>query len=111
MIFMPRGRPIKSLVRQNIVEMLFFLEKAYGYDIYKNYLELFPRTTLRNVYYHLKKGLDLKEFEVERIEKESGNYSWGSEAEKVYYKLGPNANPKISRRVKKFFDEKKPNLS
>jgi hypothetical protein len=101
---MPRGRPIKSLVREHIIEILYFLEKAYGYDIYKHYIELFPKTTMRNVYYHLKKGLALKELEIDSIEKEKGDYSWGSEVEKVYYKIGPNANPKVESRVKKYFE-------
>ena len=102
---MPRRRPIKSQVREHIIEILHFLGKAYGYEIYKHYIELFPKTTMRNVYYHLKKGLALKELEIDRIEKEQGNYSWGSEVEKIYYKLGPNANPKVEVRVKKYFEK------
>jgi DNA-binding transcriptional ArsR family regulator len=104
---MARGRPIKSLVRENIIEILYFLKKAYGYEIYKHYIEIFPKTTMRNIYYHLRKGLAIKEFEIERIEREKGNYSWGPEAEKTYYKLGPNANPKIDSKVKKYFEKKK----
>jgi hypothetical protein len=104
---MPRGRPIKSEVRANIIEILYFLKRAYGYDIYKTYIEIFPKTTMRNVYYHLKKGLSLKEFAIDKIEKEKGNYSWGSMAEKIYYKLGPNAHPKVDKRVKEFLDKKK----
>ena len=104
---MPKGRPVKSKVRDNIIELLYFLGNAYGYDIYKTYIKLFPRTTMRNVYYHLKKGLALKEFEIEKIEKEKGDYSWGKEAEKVYYKLGPNANPRVDKRIKNFLEKKK----
>ncbi len=103
---MPRGRPIKSIVRENLIELLYFLKEAYGYDIYKTYIEIFPRTTMRNIYYHLKKGLELKEFEIGRIEKEQGEYSWGTMAEKTYYKLGSNASPKIDKRVKKYFEKR-----
>ena len=106
---MPRGRPINSEVRNNIIEILYFLGKAYGYDIYKHYIELFPKTTMRNIYYHLKKGVSLEELKVEKIQKEEGNYSWGTTAEKIYYKLGPNANPKINEKVKEYLDKKKEN--
>lgn len=98
-----RGRPVSSVIRQNITEILFFLGKGYGYDIYKTYTAIFPKVTLRSIYYHLRKGIDLGEFEVEKIEKEKGNYSWGEIAEKIYYKLGKNAAPKGDRRVKDFF--------
>ena len=50
---MPKGRPVKSKVRDNIVELLYFLKYAYGYDIYKNYIKIFPRTTIINIYYLL----------------------------------------------------------
>ncbi|MBW2971587.1 hypothetical protein KY359_00995 [Candidatus Woesearchaeota archaeon] len=51
-----RGRPVKSAIRQNIVEILYFMGEGYAYDVYKQYLELFPAVTMRSVYYHLKKG-------------------------------------------------------
>jgi hypothetical protein len=60
---------------------------------------------MRSIYYHLRKGLAIKEFEIEKIKKESGNYSWGGEAEKIYYRLGPAAQPKQDKRVKKFFEK------
>ncbi len=104
---MSKGRPVKSKVRDNIVELLYFLKHAYGYDIYKRYIEIFPRTTMRNIYYHLKKGLALNEFAIEKIEKEKGEYSWGGEAEKIYYKLGPNANPRIDKRIKNSLEREK----
>ena len=80
--------------------------KGYGYDIYKAYINLFPKVTMRSIYYHLKKGVALGEFKVDKIQKESGNYSWGSEAEKVYYILGDKAQPKINKKVKSYFDKK-----
>jgi len=101
---MKRGRPVGSNVRQNIVEILHFLGSAHGYHLYKVYVQIFPKITLRGVYYHLKKGIELGEFEVDEVQKETGNYSWGSEAEKIYYKLGKNAKPKIDPRVKIFLE-------
>jgi hypothetical protein len=33
---MRKGRPIKSEIRQNMVEILKDVKKAYGYEIYKH---------------------------------------------------------------------------
>lgn len=102
---MKRGRPIGSAIRQNIVELLHHMGKAHGYNIYKNYSKIFPKATMRVIYYHLKKGLELEEFKVERVEREKGDYSWGSEAERIYYALGPNAKPAVVERVRDFFSK------
>jgi len=102
---MPRGRPPTSEIRQNIIDILFFLKKGYGYDIYKIYIAIFPIVTLRSIYYHLKQGTKMEEFKVEKIEKTKGDYSWGQEAEKIYYKLGPNAIPKTNTRVKDYLEK------
>ena len=104
---MPRGRPVKSQIRQNIVEIIYFAGKAYGYNIYKTYKAVYPKVTLRSIYYHLRKGVQLGEFKVEKVEKEKGNYSWGGEAEKVYYSLGPNAKPTADQKVKEHLDRRK----
>jgi len=104
---MKRGRPTKSGIRQNIVEILFYMKKGYGYDIYKEYIEIFPKPTLRVIYYHLKKGATLGEFSVKEIKQVKGDYSWGANAEKIYYELGPNAKPTMNADVKKYFDKKK----
>ncbi|RMF54874.1 hypothetical protein D6745_03880 [Candidatus Woesearchaeota archaeon] len=77
------------------------MKKGYGYDIYKVYTQVFPKVSMRSIYYHLNKGVLLKEFAIEKISKEKGNYSWGSEAEKIYYTLGENARPSCSERVRK----------
>lgn len=103
---MPRGRPIKSDIRQNMVEILFFMKQGYGYEIYKAYIAIFPKVTMRSIYYHLKKGTALGEFKVDKIEKEKGNYSWGGEAEKIYYVLGDNAKPTGNEKAKEYFDKK-----
>ncbi len=102
---MPRGRPVRSQIRQNIVEILFFKKSAYAYEVCKIYKALFPKATMRVIYYHLKKGTMLKEFEVDKIVKEKGDFSWGQEAEKIYYKLGPEAKPKIDEKVKEYLEK------
>ncbi|MFH1212131.1 MAG: hypothetical protein V1659_04355 [Candidatus Woesearchaeota archaeon] len=99
-----RGRPLGSQIRQNIIEILYIAGKTYGYDLYKSYVSVFPKITLRVVYYHLKKGVSLKEFKLEKIESEHGDYSWGDRAEKHYYSLGENAKPSGSERVRKYFE-------
>ncbi len=101
-----RGRPAKSAIRQNIVELLFLMKKGYGYDIYKNYRQIFPEVTMRSIYYHLRKGVNLGEFKVEEIQLEKGDYSWGAEAEKTYYSLGPKASPIGDNKVVDYFNEK-----
>ena len=102
---MPKGRPTKSEIRSNIVEILNVLKAGYGYDIYRHYKTLFSPVTMRSIYYHLKKGTQLGEFRVNGVKKEKGNFSWGSETEKIYYELGPNAQPRGNDRVKKIFEK------
>jgi hypothetical protein len=99
---MTRGRPIKSQIRQNIIEILFYLGKGYGYEISKIYNEIFPQVTQRSIYYHLRKGTQTKEININKIKKESGDFSWGSSVEKIYYELGDNAKPKGETKVKDF---------
>ena len=96
---MARGRPIKSQIRQNIIEILFYLNKGYGYQIAKLYNEIFPEVTQRSIYYHLNKGIQTQEIKVHNIKQEKGQYSWGEIVEKKYYVLGNSANPKGSERV------------
>ena len=105
---MGRGRPPKSQIRQNIIEILYFLREGYGYNIHRIYNKIFPSVTMRVIYYHLKKGLNLGEFKIKKIEKEKGNVSWGSEAEKIYYTLGKEARPTGNLRVKEFLEKNKP---
>ena len=70
---MPRGRPVGSKVRQNIVEILNHAGEMHGYGVYAVYKDTFPKVTMRAIYYHLKKGIATKEFKVTRIKKESGD--------------------------------------
>ncbi len=99
---MPRGRPVRSQVRQNMIEILYFIKRASGYDLYKIYRAIYPQITLRLIYYHLKKGVSLGEFVVDKIEKVSGDFSWGSTSEKIVYTLGPQAKPLLDKRVKEY---------
>jgi len=103
-----RGRPVKSEIRQNMIEILNVIGSAYGYLIHKYYNELFPACTRENIYYNLRKGVKLGEFELAEIKQEKGAYSWGTVVEKKYYKVGPNAVPRGNPRVKEFFDKLKP---
>lgn len=104
---MPRGRPVRSQIRQNIIELLYFISSSSGYDLYKAYVAIYPKVTMRSIYYHLKKGLSLGEFKIDRIQKVQGDYSWGPEAEKTFYALGPNAKPRMDQRVKEYLDSAK----
>jgi hypothetical protein len=104
---MQRGRPVGSDIRQNIVEILYFLKKGYGYELHKIYKEIIAPCTREVIYYHLRQGTKLHEFEVIEIKKEAGNFSWGPSAEKIFYRLGPNAKPSMSKRVKEYFDKRK----
>lgn len=102
---MKRGRPTRSQIRQNIIEILYYLNRGYGYQICKIYNELFPIVTQRSIYYHLKKGIETKEIELQKIEVETGSFSWGDSVEKRYYMLGKSAQPKGEARVKEFLNK------
>lgn len=101
---MPRGRPVRSIIRQRIVEIIYVLQQAYGYEIYKVYKAVYPLVTLRSIYYHLRKGVSTGEVRVKTIQRTEGDYSWGSQAEKVIYELGPHAKPTMDGSVKEYVD-------
>lgn len=103
---MPRGRPTRSQIRQNVVEILYFMKKACGYDIFKVYRDIYPKVTMRSIYYHLRKGIDTGEIKINSVKNVKGDYSWGPEAEKIYYCLGEQAIPRMDNRVKDFLDIK-----
>ncbi|MBR9683348.1 hypothetical protein GOV03_02300 [Candidatus Woesearchaeota archaeon] len=100
-----KGRPCQSEIRQNILEILYFLGKGYGYQISKVYNEIFTKVSQRSIYYHLRKGVDIEELELNKIEQEEGNFSWGRVVEKRYYSLGKNAKPRGELRVKEFLEK------
>ncbi|MBI5398968.1 hypothetical protein HZB03_05890 [Candidatus Woesearchaeota archaeon] len=101
-----RGRPAKSVVRQNIVNILAVLGDGYAYDIAKAYMDLFPRVSSRLIYYHLKKGTDLKEFSAKGTKTEPGEYSWGTSADKNYFGLGPAAAPLKNPAIQEYFEKR-----
>jgi len=78
--------------------------KGYGYQISKIYNTIFAKVSQRSVYYHLRKGADLGELELNKVEHEEGDFSWGKTAEKRYYGLGLKAKPRGELRVKEFLD-------
>ncbi len=96
---MARGRPAGSQIRQNLVNMLHVLGKAYGYELYRLYTGLFAPCTLRVIYYHLHKGVATGEFCLDLVRQEKGRYSWGPLTEKHYYRLGQSARPTADRRL------------
>jgi hypothetical protein len=80
------------------------MKKGYGYDIYKVYKEIFPSCTQKSIYYHLSKGVATGEFKINEIKNETGDFSWGTTVEKIYYELGPNAKPAGLDSVRRFFE-------
>lgn len=99
-----RGRPLGSKIRQNLVEILFYLGKGYGYELHKIYCEIFPECTREVVYYHLKKGVEKEEFKLEEVKIETGLYSWGNTVRKLVYSLGSNSkvlgDPIVEKKLK-----------
>lgn len=88
-----RGRPPKSKRRRKIASILKEIGFSYGYEIYKIYEKVFSSENIRNIYYNLKKGVEEGKFVVVEVRKEVGSFTWGNESERVYYTLGPYANP------------------
>ncbi len=98
---MPRGRPAFSPIRDNLIELIYYSGKGYGYELYKKYIKIFHKTTIRSIYYHLNKGVTLGVFKIDKVEQVKGDYSWGTGVRRVIFSLGPNANPKKDIRVLK----------
>lgn len=96
-----RGRPAKSKIRQRIVNILSYCEPAHGYEVWKIYSSLYPSAARRSIYYHLHRGCELGEIEVADVKNEEGDFSWGEEAEKVYYRLGDEASPEEDPDIEK----------
>jgi hypothetical protein len=86
---MPRGRPLKTDIRERIGLILSQVNFAYGYELFKIYKNVFGEIGLRNLYYNLKKGLQTGEFIIAHIEREPGSFTWGAEAQHIYYGAGP----------------------
>ncbi len=84
-----KGRPAGSFTRENILKIVAALGISYGYEIYKIYREFFGRITLRNVYYNLRKGVELLQLAEVGAQEILGNFTWGRVVERKYYILGP----------------------
>ncbi|MBI4438573.1 hypothetical protein HY640_01420 [Candidatus Woesearchaeota archaeon] len=93
------GRKPGSQIRQNIIELLSSTGEGYGYQIYLAYRQIFPKATMRSIYYQLRKGVQTGEIKIKAIRKIQGNYSWGTEAEKKIYALGEHAKAKGNSKV------------
>ncbi|MFC1454839.1 hypothetical protein ACFLQI_01990 [Candidatus Undinarchaeota archaeon] len=96
---MSRGRPLKSQVRNKIERILDCCGVAYGYEIYKIYKKAYAPTTLRNIYYHLNKGVEEGIFIPVGSEKVSGDYTWGPAVERKNYSLGHNATERADEKL------------
>ena len=101
-----RGRKVGSQIRDNIVELLFFVKEGYGYDLYKKYVKVFGNASMRSVYYNLNKGVELGTFKVKKIEKIKGDYSWGDGVQRTVYELDKGAAPKGDKTIKSKINEK-----
>ncbi len=102
---MKRGRPQGSPVRQNVTDLIAQFGEMHGYDVYRHYIKIFPKVSMRAVYYSLRNGVKKGFFKVAKIEKQTGTYSWGPEAQRVYYALGELAKPAGDARVRKYFED------
>ncbi len=93
MITKRRGRKVGSPIRNNLVELLFYHGEGYGYDLYKKYIRIFGKVTLRSIYYHLSKGAELGVFVAKGTEKVQGDYSWGEHVNRAIFSLGKDSRP------------------
>lgn len=97
-----RGRPTGSRVRDNIVNILYIYEELHGYKIHTVYNELFPEVSRRTIYYHLEKGQETGEITLKKSKVKKGNYSWGDKVRRKYYGVGPKAQPKYDKKIKRY---------
>ncbi len=98
------GRPARSIVRDRLVEMLYISGRLTAYDAHKHYVKLFGEATQRNIYYQLRRGVDMGLFTVADVVEETGDYSWGSTTRKVYFELAAGASPQLNTKVKHYFN-------
>jgi len=103
----PRGRPVGSDIRQRMVDILAVVGQGYGYELHKIYCEIFTPCTREVVYYHLRTGVKLGQFVIEKVVSEEGSYSWGKTVEKTYYRLGPAAQPRAMPSIENYMKERK----
>ncbi len=92
-LFQMRGRPRRSVIRQNMVDMLAQLGSAHGYALWREYCKQYPKVSQRSIYYHLQRGLETGEFRIASVKEEEGDYTWGASAKRTYFALGVRAEP------------------
>ncbi|MBT3408014.1 hypothetical protein HOK68_03555 [Candidatus Woesearchaeota archaeon] len=102
-----RGRPKGSKIRQNVINILYFYSPLTGYDIFKKYIKIYGRVTSRSIYYHLKYGTNIGDFEINKIINEKGNFSWGESSQKIYYNLTGGAIADIDDNIKDYYNNDK----
>jgi len=85
--FAKKGRPERSAIRDNVGKLLREYGPSDGYSLYKIYIETYPKVTMRSIYYHLKKGVELRIFKIKEIVKDRGSHSWGNYSEKIIYEV------------------------
>jgi len=99
-----RGRPVKSIIRDRMQQIVDALDTAYGYEVYKIYQQIFEQVDIRSMYYHFRKGVELGEFKQAGTKQEQGPYTWGRESTHIYYTLGEaashKANAELQKRIK-----------
>ncbi len=95
-----RGRAVGSVIRDNLVEILSYLEQAHAYELYQKYKKVYGPVNIRSVYYNLTKGKDLGVFKITGVKKVEGNFSWGPSAERIMYGIGEHAKVKGDEKVK-----------
>ena len=95
-----RGRVVGSVIRDNLIELLFHLKQAYAYELYKHYKKVFGPVSIRSVYYNLTKGKDIGVFEIKEIQKVEGDFSWGPQAQRIVFGLTDKAQPKQDLKIK-----------
>ncbi len=94
------GRKPNSSIRKNLVEILFFLKEAYGYQLYKIYSYVFEKKiSIRSIYYNLTKGVELGVFKIKDVQEASGDYSWGNNVQRIIFSLGKEAHPEGSEKI------------
>mgnify|MGYP000914733579 CR=1 FL=1 len=98
-----RGRKPSSDIRDKVLQILSCMDKAYGYEIFYHYLELFPAVHMRSIYYHLRKAVNLNQITIKEIKNSPGDYSWGPTAQRIYYKIKKNTQVKVSPEVQEYF--------
>ena len=77
----------------------------HGYEICKHYMKIYPKASARAIYYSLSKGVKSGHFKIAKVEIQKGSYSWGPEAQRIYYTLGTMAKPSGDAKAKKYFEQ------